>query len=106
MNLRIYEDTLELCRYAAQVARQVEKRDRDLARQLRRCASSVALNTAEGSASQGNNRRSRYFSALGSAEETRACFHVAEAMGYVSDLDEDELIRVTKVIRTLASLTR
>jgi four helix bundle protein len=40
---------------------------------------SIPLNVAEGSYSQGRNRRARYYTALGSARETLACFEVAEA---------------------------
>ena len=46
---------------------QVERRDSDLARQLRRASASVALDTAEGMYSRGKKRQARYHNALGSA---------------------------------------
>ena len=60
--LRIYDVVLE----AATVGflRRIELRDRELARQLRRCSSSVALNLVEGMYSRGMNRGARYHSAL------------------------------------------
>jgi hypothetical protein len=45
--LRIYDVTLEVLRMLVPVIRQIERHDRDLARQLRRSATSMSLNTAE-----------------------------------------------------------
>ena len=74
------EMILELRPLVAAIGRQ----DGDLARQIRRSASSVALNIAEGAHSRGGNEVNRYASAAGSASETRAALAVAEAWGYVS----------------------
>jgi len=63
--------------------------DSDLARQLRRCASSMVLNIAEGSYARGGNRRGLYSVALGSTKETRACLDVATALGYLEDVDAE-----------------
>ena len=65
----------------------IERRDSDLARQLRRAAASVVLNLNEGMYSRGKNRQARYHSALGSLRETKACLEVAWAFGYVGALD-------------------
>ena len=75
-----------------------------LARQLRRAASSVTLNLAEGSGSQGRNRNARYFNALGSAREVRACIHVALAWSYVETVDAQLLDELERVIATLIRL--
>ena len=77
-----YQVSLELVRALTPVIRRIERCDKDLARQLRRAASSVVLNLAEGSHSDGGNRRARYFTAAGSAKETQAALHVAVAWGY------------------------
>ena len=63
----------------------IERKDRDLARQMRRGLASIVLNTAEGMGSSAGTRRERYRNALGSgsARETGAGLDVAEARGYV-----------------------
>ena len=85
--LRIYETMIEVMKGLRPVVTQIESHDRDLARQLRRAASSVALNVSEGSGCSGGTRRERYRNALGSARETGACLDVAIACGYVGEID-------------------
>ena len=85
--LRIYATVIEVLGMLRPVLVRIESRDRDLARQLRRAASSVALNVSEGSGSRGGTRRERYHNALGSARETGACLDVAEALGYIGGVD-------------------
>lgn len=94
--LRIYPVVLEVLKELQPVVRQIERRDRDLARQLRRCSASVALNLAEGMFSRGQNRGLRYHSALGSARETLACLEVALACSYIEEqhLPEAQLLRI------------
>jgi hypothetical protein len=54
--LRIYPVVLEVLKQLQPTLRQIERKDRDLARQLKRCSSSVALNLAEGMDSRGRSR--------------------------------------------------
>jgi len=68
--LRIYTTVLGMLTELRPVMAQIEKHDRDLGRQVRRSATSVALNMQEGYGSNGGTRRERYRSALGSARET------------------------------------
>jgi four helix bundle protein len=61
----------------------IRRQDRSLADQLVRAASSVALNIAEGDASEAGNQRARFFNAAGSASESLAALKVAVAWGYL-----------------------
>jgi four helix bundle protein len=99
--LRIYTTMLDVLRGLRPVIEEIEKRDRDLGRQLRRASSSVALNMQEGAGSHGGTRRERYRSALGSARETGACLDVALALGYLDEVDAgllDQLDHVRAVL--------
>ena len=99
--LRIHDDMLCVIRTLRQPLGSIDRRDPDLARQLRRAASSVVLNLAEGSGSFGRNRTARYRTALGSARETLACLDVAEAFGYVDALPSELHVLMNRVIGTL-----
>ena len=87
--LRIYEVALRVLEELRPAVAAIEVRDRDLARQMRRAASSVVLNIAEGSGSSAGTRRERYRNALGSARETQAGLDVAVALGYVAPFESD-----------------
>jgi four helix bundle protein len=99
--LRIYDDMLDVLRSMRGAIDAIEKRDADLARQLRRAASSVVLNMAEGSGSFGRVRTARYRTALGSARETLACLRVGEALGYIDAVPESVTQPIDRVIGTL-----
>ena len=99
--LRIHDDMLHVICTMRPMLAAIERRDCDLARQLRRCASSVVLNVAEGSGSFGRVRTARYRTALGSARETLACLSTAEAFGYVEAMPGELLAEMNKVIGTL-----
>lgn len=104
--LAIYPVILDTIQMLRPYMMRIERHDRDLGRQMRRAASSVALNVAEGMYSRGRNRDARYHSALGSARETMACLEVAAAMGYLGQPDADVLARLNQVIGTLVRLVR
>ncbi len=99
--LRVHDVMLDTLRTMRPMLASIDKRDPDLARQLRRPASSVVLNVAEGSGSFGRMRTARYRTALGSARETLACLRVAEAFGYIDAMPEDLLRRMNHVVGTL-----
>jgi four helix bundle protein len=103
--LRIYGVVLEVLEKLQPALKRIEQRDRDLARQLRRCSSSVALNLAEGMYSRGQNRNARYHTALGSARETLSCLEVAAVCRYVA---KDAVLhdQLDRVVGTLVKLTR
>lgn len=104
--LDLYPFTLETIRLTAPLIAAIERWDGDLARQLRRAIASVALNLAEGSYSQGKNRRARYFNARGSAREALACLEVAGAFGYLASPAPELHERYLRICATLGKLTR
>ena len=84
MDLRIHDVAIEAIAELRRLLERIEQFDKDLARQMRRSATSVPLNIAEGSYSTKGTRRARYESALGSAKETLSGLQVARAWGYVT----------------------
>ena len=62
----------------------IQRKDRDLASQLRRALSSISLNLAEGFGAARGNARLRFETALGSLKESEAALRIAIAWGYVS----------------------
>jgi four helix bundle protein len=102
--LTIYPVVLEFIGTLRPLLAQIERRDRDLGRQLRRASSSVALNLAEGMYSRGELRTARYHTALGSMRESFSCLEVARAFGYVRSLDADLVALINRVIGTLVRL--
>ena len=104
--LRVSSVILEVVRGLRSVIERLERVDRDLARQARRAAQSIALNCAEGSYSRGRNRAARYHTALGSAREVLAVLEVAQALGYVAEVDGEIAERLERVIGTLVKIVR
>jgi len=95
--LRIYDVILGVLRELRPVIAAIESHDRDLAKQLKRASTSIALNCSEGSGSHGGTRRERYRNALGSARESGACLDAALALGYVEVLDAGLLDKLDHV---------
>ncbi len=104
--LRIYKVAVEMCRDAGRIARLIEKHDRDLAQQLRKAATSVVLNIAEGSGSFGGHRKQRYHTALGSAHEVVAIYDSAEAMLDIEPVGPVVRGRLDEIIGTLINVLR
>ena len=102
--LRVYDTMISALAMLRPVIEQIERSDRDLGNQLRRCASSVALTMAEASGSRGGNRTVRYRSALGSMRATMACLDVAVALGYVEQVDVKIRESLESVRRVLTSV--
>ena len=100
--LRIYATIIDVLQMLRPVIARIETHDRDLARQLRRASSSIALNCSEGSGCSGGTRRERYRNALGSARETGACLDVSLALGYLEEVDAALLGALDRVRATLA----
>jgi four helix bundle protein len=101
------EFAIEAIHVLRPVVARIRQCDRDLGEQIRRALSSVALNIAEGSRSEGGIRLTRFSTAAGSNAETRAALRVAIAWGYVSDEDveagEKLLDRVAAMLHGLGA---
>lgn len=102
--LRIYDVILDTIVVLRPCFERIERKDPDLGRQMRRAASSMALNVSEGSYSRGRNRQVRYHSALGSARETLSCLEVAAAFGYLEAVDAETRNRFNTIVGTLMKL--
>ena len=63
----------------------IELLDRNLADQLRRAATSAALNAAEGNQRTGRDRAARFRIAAAECAEAVAAIRIAIAWGYVAD---------------------
>ena len=71
-----YEVSIQLVTSLRELIPQLERFDRDLADQLRRAASSVVLNLAEGSRSAKGNKQKHFAFAHGSANEVKAALEL------------------------------
>ena len=76
--------TLQTLPALKRVIDRIARDDRHLADQLRRAATSIALNLSEADGNERGHRRNRLQSAMGSLRETRTALQIAVAFGYVS----------------------
>ncbi len=107
MALQVEAWSIELIELLRPIVARIRRHDRSLADQMRRAASSIALNIAEGAYSDPGNRKARYSTAAGSASETRAALRVSVAWGYcaASEAERAETL-VERVIAMLWRLTQ
>ena len=84
---KAYERSIELIRELKPLVQQLGKQDPDLAKQLRKAASSVALNLAEGNRRGGKDKPYHFRVAAGSAAEVGAALDVAQAWGHLQTPD-------------------
>jgi four helix bundle protein len=107
MALVVQQLTLEVISQLRPLVMRIQRRDRSLAQQLQRAASSIALNIGEAEYSDPGNRRARFHTAAGSAGETRAAVQVALAWGYVSEAQtERALQQLDRIVAMLWRLSR
>ncbi len=103
--LQIERFALDTVRRLGPVVAAVARHDGDLARQMRRAASSIVLNIAEAQASHDGNSRLRFRSALGSTRETRAGLELAVAWGFTKP-DSTLVDALDRIAATLHKLAR
>ena len=87
-----YDFAIELVRQCKPLVERVATRDASLADQLKRAATSVALNLAEGRRRAGKDRLHLWRVAGGSAAEVRAGLEVADAWGYLDSGAANEAV--------------
>ena len=105
--MKIYAVMIAMVKSVCALSRKVQQHDPDLAKQMRRAATSVALNGVEGWHSHGGNRVARFVNAMSSARETVACLDLSVACGYLTDaeveVDLDRLDHITAVMWRLSA---
>ena len=107
MALIVASVSLEMVAAVRPLVPRIKRHDRSLADQLVRAASSVALNVAEAEYSDPGNKRARFFTAAGSANESLAALRVAVAWGYFAAGEAEEAERLLRrVLGMLWRLTR
>jgi four helix bundle protein len=89
----ILEHSLAVVTLSRPLVEAIQRKNRDLASQLRRAVSSIALNAAEAQGNAGGNSRLRFESALGSLYEAQAGIRVALAWGYFSQAAASEVLK-------------
>ena len=103
--LKIQSFALDTVRSLAPSVKEITAQDPDLGRQLKRAASSIILNMAEGAGPRNGNSRLRFRTAFGSTKETVAALELAAAWGYVPR-DEQALIALDRIAAALYCLAR
>lgn len=86
------------------VVERVADRDADLASQLRRAATSAALNTSEGGRREGRDRKNRFRIAAGECDEAVSALRIAIAWGWVGAAEAQPALDLAD--RLLAMLWR
>ena len=99
-----YEIAKELITSLRPIVPVIERQDRALADQLKRAASSVLLNLAEGQKFTNGNRRKHYEIAQGSANEVKAALDAAEAWGWI-EVGDPERELIDRLLAVLWKLT-
>ncbi len=109
MALQVQQVAIQVIAALQPLMPRIARHDKNLAAQIRRSASSVVLNIAEGEYSDPGTRRSRYHSAAGaagSASETHAALEVAIAWRYLRGTEVRHVsVTLDRVLAMLWRLT-
>lgn len=108
--LEVWQRALEVADAAEFICRELPTHERfNLADQMRRAATSVALNIAEGSIGQSDAEQGRFLGyAQRSLVETVACLHLIRRRGYLADTEplRDAYRQSETLFRQLAAFRR
>src|SRR5580765_7894134 len=96
----IYSAILSFVEDVALLTPRIAHHDPDLARQLRRASTSVALNLAEGMYARGRSRTACYNIALREMRESFAALEVSVRLRYLPPLGEKLEERIQRILGT------
>ena len=104
--LIVFERSLELVRSLREVLPAIERADGDLAKQIRRASTSIALNIAEGDGRTGKDERRHFGYARGSAKDVHGALQVTVAWGHLSPKKLQRPMDLSlEIVRMLSPLT-
>ena len=103
--LNIYPVILDFVSDVAVLVPRIAHHDPDLARQLRRASTSVALNCAESMYARGRSRTAGYNVALREMRESHAALEIAVRLRYTPALGAALEDRIQRIIGTLYRLS-
>jgi four helix bundle protein len=107
MAFQVEEYAYELIATLQPLVVRVKRQDKSLADQLARAATSIALNIAEANGSDPGNRRARFYTASGSAKETRAALRSGVSWRYFDATEASAALELLdRICAMLWSLTR
>lgn len=101
MALQVSALSIQLIETLRPLIPRIKARDRALADQIVRAASSIALNIGEAELSDPGNKRARLFTAAGSAGETLNALKVASAWRYIAPSDGDAAVALLRRIAAI-----
>jgi four helix bundle protein len=104
MAFQVSELSIQLVEALVPLMPRIKQRDKSLADQLSRAASSISLNCGEAEFSDPGNKRARLFTAAGSAGETRNALRLAVAWRIVRAAEAEPAMELSR--RILAILWR
>ena len=101
-NFEAHDVALEAIKLVRPIIEKVARHDPDLARQMRKAATSAPSNLAEGNRRRGRDRSHLFSVALGSADELKTQLLVTRAWAYVPD---SQLVPAIDIVDRVCAMT-